>query len=230
MGNFIAGHDTLTVVRRIGHRGAKGHAEENTIASFETAVALGCDEIEVDVWLADDGSLVIVHDRPASPVGLPTLGDVLDLCRGRMGVDLELKASGEAAAREIGARVGALLAGRADDSVYVSSFWWSALAAAHERAAAVRRAYLFASPPIVAPLIDAARRDGLWALHPDKARVTPELVRDAHLAGLAVQAWTVNEPDEIARLAAWDLDGIISDYPERVPNALSASRPAAPRL
>lgn len=218
MGNFIAGHDTLTLVRRIGHRGAKGHAEENTIASFEKALELGCDEVETDVWLMDDGSLAISHDRPASTHGLLTLDEVLDFARGRMGVNVELKSEGaERRAYETGAVVGARLAERRDDSVYVSSFWWSALEAVRESALSVRRAYLFASSPPRTSLIAEARAVRLWGFHPNRAYVTPDLVREAHAAGLSVQAWTVNDPDEIARFTSWGLDGLMSDYPERIP-------------
>ena len=70
-------------MRRIGHRGAKGHAPDNTIESFEKALALGCDEVETDVWLADDGRLLITHDRPGPDTKL-TLEEVLDFCRGKM--------------------------------------------------------------------------------------------------------------------------------------------------
>ena len=45
----------------IGHRGAPGHAPENTLAGFAAAVALGVDGIELDVHLAD-GRLVVIHD------------------------------------------------------------------------------------------------------------------------------------------------------------------------
>src|SRR5207248_7758800 len=115
-------------VRRIGHRGAKGHAPDNTIASFQKAIDLACDEVETDVWLMPRGSLVIAHDRPETNDGLLELDQVLDFCRGRMGVNVELKCEGsEAAARETGRRVGAHLARRGDPSVYVSSFWWVAL-------------------------------------------------------------------------------------------------------
>ncbi len=118
-----------------------------------------------------------------------------------MGVDLDLKAaSAGPAAREIGARVGGLLAARGDDDVYVSSFHRSALDAVRETDATIRRAYLFAAWPFDDSIVEEARRDGLWALHPDRACVTPQLLGDAHCAGLAVHAWTVNEP--MARPAA----------------------------
>src|SRR5436309_89248 len=67
----------------------------------------------------------------------------------------------------------------------------------------------------------AARRDtrrtALWALHPNRAFVTERLVRDTHSAGMKVQAWTVNDPAEITRFAALGVDGLMSDFPERIP-------------
>ena len=207
-------------MRRIGHRGARGHAPDNTLASFQKAIDLGCDEVETDVWLLPHGALVIAHDRPETADGLLALDQVLDFCRGRMGVNVELKCEGsEAAASDTGRRVGAHLARRADPSVYVSSFWWSALEGVRGTAPAVRRAYLFASSPPRHALIAEARRSGLWALHPNRAYVTEELVRDAHAADLKVQTWTVNEVVDIARFAALGVDGIMSDFPERIPKA-----------
>jgi len=205
-------------VRRIGHRGAKGHAPDNTIESFQKALELGCDEVETDVWVLPGGRMVIAHDRPASASGLLALDDVLDFCRGRMGVNVELKCEfSETLAYETGSRAGAHLAKRGDPDIYVSSFWWTALDAVREAAPSVRRAYLFASSPPLAGLIHESRRTALWALHPNRAFVTERLVRDTHSAGMKVQAWTVNDPAEITRFAALGVDGLMSDFPERIP-------------
>ncbi|MFN2520635.1 MAG: glycerophosphodiester phosphodiesterase, partial [Candidatus Limnocylindria bacterium] len=127
-------------VRRIGHRGAKGHAPENTIAAFEAAISLGCDEVETDVWSLPEG-LVIRHDPPGPADELAsalTLDEVLDFCRGRVAVNVEMKCRGsEEAAAETGRRVAARIAQRGGDEAYVSSFWWPALGAAAEVAPAV---------------------------------------------------------------------------------------------
>jgi glycerophosphoryl diester phosphodiesterase len=204
-------------MRRIGHRGAMGHAPENTLASFEKAIELGCDEVETDVWIAPDGRLVISHDRPTRGT-LLTLDDVLDLCRGRVGVNVEVKADGdEAGAAETGRRVAERIAERSDPDVYVSSFWWGALAAARSAGPAVRRAFIFSDSPDRGALLASARSLALWALHPDRAYVTRELVDAAHAAGLKVNAWTVNDPGEIAAFAVLGIDGIMSNWPERVP-------------
>jgi glycerophosphoryl diester phosphodiesterase len=204
-------------MRRIGHRGAMGHAPENSTASFEKAIALGCDEVETDVWIADDGRLVISHDRPSGGP-LLTLDAVLDLCRGRVGVNVELKCEGdEARALETGRRVAARLAERTDPDAYVSSFWWAALEAARASAPAIRRAFVFSDSPDRDALVASACALELWALHPNRAYVTRELVDAAHAAGLRVNAWTVNDAGEIAKFAALGVDGIMSNWPERVP-------------
>jgi glycerophosphoryl diester phosphodiesterase len=206
-------------MRRIGHRGAMGHAPENTVASFETAIALGCDEVETDVWLAADGRLLISHDPPRDGATL-TLDAVLDLCRGRVGVNVELKADrDEQQAAELGRRVARDLAMRSDPDAYVSSFWWSALEAARAAAPSVRRAFVFSDSPDRDALIASARGAGLWALHPNRAYVTRELVSAAHGAGLRVNVWTVNDEDEILSCVALGVDGIMSNWPERIPKA-----------
>ena len=205
-------------MRRIGHRGAKGHPPlENTIESFEKALALGCDDVETDVWLADDGRLLISHDRPGPDVKL-TLEEVLDFCHGKMGVNVELKCEmSEKAAHETGAHVGKLLTERRDPDAYVSSFWWAALEGSKVAGPAVRRAFIFADSPERPSLVESARGIRLWALHPNRAYLTPELVKAGHGAGVKVNVWTVNEPREIALFAEWGVDGIMSDFPERVP-------------
>ncbi len=47
----------------VGHRGAPSRAPENTLASFEAALALGVDAIELDVHLSRDKHLVVIHDQ-----------------------------------------------------------------------------------------------------------------------------------------------------------------------
>ncbi|HUG06413.1 MAG TPA: glycerophosphodiester phosphodiesterase [Candidatus Limnocylindria bacterium] len=204
-------------MRRIGHRGAMGHAPENTIASFQKALDLACDEVETDVWLTQDGRLLVSHDRPTTKTKL-SLDEVLDFCRGRMAVNVEVKSEkDEDRARETGARVAAHLAARRGGDVYVSSFWWSALEGARAAAPAVRRAFVFSDSPDRAALLGSARALELWALHPNRAYLTPDLIRAAHAASLRVNTWTVNDAKEITTFRNWSVDGIMSDYPERVP-------------
>src|SRR5258708_17261633 len=135
-------------MRRIGHRGAMGHAPETTPASLEAATALGCDEVETDVWLASDGRLVIAHDPPAPGVTHLSLDEVLDLCRGRVAEHVELKCEGdEARARATGAAAASRLTRRADPSAYVSRFSYGALAAPPVPAPAARRGFVCTHTP-----------------------------------------------------------------------------------
>ena len=197
-----------------------GHAPENTVESFEKAIALGCDELETDVWLAADGRLVISHDPPPSGATLLSMDDVLDLCHGRIGVNVELKCEhDDGRARRTGAAAAARIAGRGEAAVYVSSFWWSALEGARGAAPGVRRAFAFNDSPDLDALVASAKALGLWSLHPNRAYLTPELVAAAHGASLKVNVWTVNEPAEIAAFVALGVDGIMSNWPERVPKS-----------
>ena len=50
-------------ILNIGHRGAKGHIAENTIASIRKAIELGADGIEIDVFLCKSGEIVLFHDK-----------------------------------------------------------------------------------------------------------------------------------------------------------------------
>lgn len=105
-------------ILRIGHRGACGHVPENTLASIERAIALGCVLTEVDIRRTADGALVLLHDervdRTTDGQGLvaemiledirkldagggerlPMLEDALAAASGRIGLILELKAAG----------------------------------------------------------------------------------------------------------------------------------------
>jgi glycerophosphoryl diester phosphodiesterase len=67
-----------------------------------------------------------------------------------------------------------------------------------------------------------AEQMGAWSLHPGKRCVTPELVADAHRRGLKVLVFTINQPAEIAAMAALGVDGVFTDFPERVVTFLRA--------
>ena len=65
-----------------------------------------------------------------------------------------------------------------------------------------------------------AERLGAWSLHASKSCVSEKLVADAHQRGLKVFVFTVNTPKEIARCETLGVDGVFSDFPERVAGAL----------
>lgn len=230
---------------RIGHRGAAGHAPENTLVSFRKAVEFGVDGVEFDIHRTADGHLVVIHDpllgRTTNGTGaireqslaylqsldagswkgeqfagerVPTLAEVAEATGPNCKLFIELKAGSlhypgiEAdLVREIH-RLG--IAGRAQ----VSSFDHQALQRLRQLDADLPTAMLFECN-LVDP-VGVARTCGVNALHPLYYWVTPELMKAAKLAGLAVHTWTVNDLPTMAALRAAGVDGIMSDFPDRL--------------
>jgi glycerophosphoryl diester phosphodiesterase len=107
------------------------------------------------------------------------------------------------------------------DRVIVSSFQAATLRAVQ---AADGRLRLGALWPVVADPADHLARaaaEGWFAVHPFVASVTPDLVAQAHAAGLAVNTWTVNNPDDLVRCIHLGVDGVITD---RLTEALALAR------
>jgi glycerophosphoryl diester phosphodiesterase len=69
-------------------------------------------------------------------------------------------------------------------------------------------------------LVERSVRAGARQIAPRGDLVTPDLVKKAHDAGLQVVSWTINEPDQMRRLIAAGVDGIMSDYPDRLVSVL----------
>lgn len=217
---------------RVGHRGAAALAPENTIESFEAALAHGVDAIEFDVVDLGPGPLVVAHSREEAASGQPTLDEALDFLAGSdvaLHVDLKLTTRLDEVAAALG-RHG--VAGRA----VVSSFHLPSLRAiaAHapdvpigftypedrygvsKRRAlkpAVRLGTLALRRAIVARVPAMLARPGAQALMLQHAVVSAAAVARAHAAGAAVWAWTVDDPVELARLEAAGVDAVISNDP-----------------
>jgi glycerophosphoryl diester phosphodiesterase len=62
----------------------------------------------------------------------------------------------------------------------------------------------------------------IWS--PYYGDLTPALLKEAKALGLAVLPWTVNEPADMDRLIEWGVDGLITDYPDRLRDAMAARR------
>jgi glycerophosphoryl diester phosphodiesterase len=234
-----------------GHRGARGHAPENTLLAFDLAFDLGAEGIECDAQLSADGLLVIIHDstvnRTTDGRGLvsrlsfdalralnagrlmrlsqriPTLDETLALVRGRGGLlNLELKADTDNEAVCVAEAVSSVLdALPADDPLrarlLLSSFNLPAVARIRELAPWARSAALFGGRDWTRQtMIETAQRLGVDAIHPHPSILTEETVRAAHGLGLQVNVWTANRLATIRQLIAWDVDGVFTDYPERV--------------
>lgn len=230
-----------------GHRGARGHAPENTLLAFDLAFDLGADGIECDAQLSADGRLVIIHDetvnRTTSGRGavrdlsfdalrqldagvgqrIPTLDETLALvaARGRL-LNLELKAETDAEALRVSEAVATRLAAAPPDDalrarLLVSSFSLPAVEDIKRRLPWLRAAALYGGRASTGPaMIERALALGAEAIHPHPRILTAETVAAAHAAGLQVNVWTANRWQTIRQLIAWGVDGLFSDFPERV--------------
>lgn len=259
-----------------GHRGARGHAPENTLAGFERALAIGVDTLELDVGVTRDGVVVIHHDRRLNPdvargvdgkwvsAPAPTIYSLsyaelarYDVGRIRPGSDyarrfphqqpidgtriprlselwpiaprvrfnIETKLVPEAPeetlppepfARAVIAEV--RRAGVAPRTT-IQSFDFRTLAVVQREAPEIRTAYLTSGQrgAAVAKSVHALQGT-IWS--PNYQDLDPVALAAARGFGLKVIPWTVNEPADIARVLAMNVDGLISDYPDRVRQAL----------
>jgi len=210
------------------HRGCTEGFVENTLEAFAEARRLGADGVELDVRLTADGALAVHHDAEIPGLGplhelgvsdlpahVPLLAEALGVCEGIV-VNVEIKNAPHDPGHDPAEAVAALTAQAVDEAawterVLVSSFQVSTLRAVR---AADSRLALGALWPVVAPPGDGvaeAVEAGFAAVHPFFTLVDQALVERSHAAGLAVNAWTVNHPDELSRLVGLEVDTVITD-------------------
>jgi glycerophosphoryl diester phosphodiesterase len=230
-------------VLRVGHRGAKGHAPENTFASFNLAVELGVSAVETDVHLSRDGEVVLIHDHTVDRT-TDGRGFVRDMTLAEL---KRLDAGAWFDPRFAGQRIPTLaeLLDWAHDRVGVAieikngPIYYPGIAAkvlrllkehGMERQAilisfdhlVLREAKMIAPDVATGILyvgrfvdeVGAARAAGADALHPNWAFVTPDLVEKAHAGGLAVSPWCPNDLATIRLLGDMGVDSIGTDYPD----------------
>ena len=218
---------------RIGHRGAAGHAPENTLAALELAIKYGVDLVEFDVRRSGDGALVLLHDdsvdRTTNGEGsieewslsmlreldagggerIPLLEEALACLSGRAGAMIELKVRGIAA--DVCAKV--QVADFHGTVIYASFF--------HEELLTVRNMMKNALTLALiedAPIHSTAFATNAQATHAGLALnvVTPSLVQALQGQGIRVFVYTVDDPTDIARMKRLGVDGIISNFPDRI--------------
>jgi len=235
----------------VGHRGAAGSSPENTLLSFQRAVAIGVDAIELDVHVSRDGVPVVIHDhtvdRTTDGHGLVsdlTAAELTALDAGVHAPDsrgtTHVPTLDEALSWAHGrTRVVVELKGTQDpalvpatlaaiqrfdmlDDVLLISFDHVALRAIREAAPTACTGALYSGRP--ADPVSLATACGADALCPHWASITPEEVAAAHHGGLAVCVWTVNEPHEIEATLRLGVDAVTSDVPERVTSSARGGR------
>jgi len=222
------------MVLRIGHRGAAGHAPENTLGAFEKAVILRCDMTELDVHICKTGELVVIHDKTVDRTTngsgqvselslnelkkldagagetISALEEVLELLRGRIQLNIELKGLGTA--KSVYRLVKST--GWRGENLLITSFNWDMLAEYRKLDPEARLGPL--THLNLTEAMEFAEEIKVHCINPYHKPLTGGYVEKAHTKGFKVYPWTVNNPKDIERLIRLGVDGVISDYPDRV--------------
>lgn len=220
------------------HRGASAHAPENTLAAFQLALEQKAEGIELDVHLSADGEVVVIHDidvsRTTGGHGLihsltireirqldagngetvPTLEEVLDLIKDQMLINVELKGfstTAQGLAEKVTEVVQSYQLG---EKIIYSSFNPRLLLDVRRRLPDAKIGLLFlpgALGGVLRFLLVPVVRP--WSIHPHHASVSSGMVRRGSQKQRPIICYTVNEVEEMRRLFALGVAGIITDDP-----------------
>jgi glycerophosphoryl diester phosphodiesterase len=223
---------------KIGHRGAKGYRPENTLASFQYAVDAKADGIELDVHISADKELIVIHDettdRTTNTKGvvttltlsdlkkitiehqyeIPTLQEVLALIDKKCFVNIELKGAGttektvETIVQHIQEKNWSY------DHFILSSFNWNALQEVASLDPKIRLGVLTATDIGLAYAF--AKFIKAYSIHPYFHLLSAENTVHMQEDGFLVFPWTVNEAEDLQKMRGYNVDGIISDYPDKI--------------
>jgi glycerophosphoryl diester phosphodiesterase len=223
---------------KIGHRGASGYEPENTLLSFEKAIDLNADGIELDVHLSFDNQLVVIHDetidRTTNGKGevhqmtlqelkkikidnsqeIPTLIEVFDLVNRRCMINIELKGIGTAKpTAQLMEHYIATKNWNYNDFL-VSSFDWNMLEETTVFNPKIRIGVL--TEVSIEDALAFAKKIKAFSIHPDYELLTQENVTLMQENGFGVFPWTVNSKEAIQKIKSFNVNGIISNFPDRV--------------
>ena len=231
--------NTSRNVLLIGHRGASAIAPENTLKAFQKAIDLKADYVEFDVHQSMDGELIVIHDpntfRSTGHKGsiekmtlaeikeldagegekIPTLDELIQLAKGKIGLQLEIKASG--VAQKI---VDALRNSDLIESTIVSSFMHKELLEVQKIEPKLKLAALIFGVR-KNKQIQSAIDNQFEYIHPQYKFIKKSFIDAAHEKGIKVNAWTVDSRDDMEKLIAMGIDGIITNDIELAKKALN---------
>ena len=221
------------MIQSFGHRGAKGYVSENTLASFQKALDLNADGIELDVHVCASGELVVFHDftldRMTNGSGeihnfsleelkklkvdgefeIPTLEEVLNLINRKCRVNIELKGPAvEIIEKYIQDNNWKM------DNFIISSFQRDELSKVSQLNSKVPLAVL--TQASVEQAMEWAEEFSTNIIHPHFSLLTEDNCKLANVKGFKINTWTVNDVADIERLKKYKINGIISDFPDRI--------------
>ena len=223
---------------KIGHRGAKGYEPENTLVSFEKALEMNADGIELDVHTCKSGELIVIHDftvdrttngkgavsdltlselkalRINATFQVPTLEEVLTLFTKKHLINIELK--GTNTAQKVCECISKWVKENRlqFQNFIVSSFEEQLIAQVAEINAKIPLGIL--TQTSMEQALEWANRYAVKTIHPHFSLLTPENVALTRQKGYQIFTWTVNEPVDIERVKDLGVNGIIKDYLDRI--------------
>lgn len=221
---------TSTLV--LAHRGASADYPENTIAAFRGAAEQGADGVELDVRLTANGDLVVHHDPSYpdgatvwstpledAPDGTVTLAAALDACAGLVNVEIKNSpgdlGEGTPYSFDVVDAVAELVLERRragnPERILVSSFdepTLTHLVANHSGIDAALLGYDLSEAAVA-----AAAAAGFAAMHPWDGMVDPAAVERVLGAGMALNTWTIDDPERMAQLAGMGVSAIVTNVP-----------------
>lgn len=230
--------DTKSTFIKIGHRGACGYKSENTLSSFKKALQLKVDMIELDVHVCASGEIVVIHDstlkRTTNGMGnvvdqsldelkkltintkhkIPTLIEALNFIDKQIPINIELKGIGTALG--VTTLIKHFIKNNKWENKHflVSSFNYEELESVKFTCSEIRLGLLCKKlPNNFEELIQKFNPYALCIYH---KTVTQEIIERAHAYDLKVLVYTVNNKQEIKCLKNKGVDGIFSDYPDRL--------------
>ncbi|MGC6479386.1 MAG: glycerophosphodiester phosphodiesterase [Flavobacteriaceae bacterium] len=227
----------------IGHRGARGHIAENTLPSIQKAIDLGVDGIEIDIFRCASGELVVFHDMTLEKLtnaegyieqisldsirkiavlndyAIPTLAEALELIDGQVLLNIELKGANTAVLTHELLQPYLAQEQWGPEHFIISSFNWKELQDFAAINTQIPIAVLTEDDPLDA--LPIAQQLNAVAINPNYQMLTPEIVQKIKKKGLKIYPWTINQPEDIKKAIDLAVDGIITDFPERVHDQLN---------
>ena len=236
IGSCVSNKDVIVV----GHRGAMGHALENTIESVKKAIKLNVDGIEIDVFKSKTGELIVYHDPFLSRLSnsnafieqisldsikkvelkgglsIPTLNEVINIIPEKIFLNIELKGSNTAF--ETNKVIIEYLKefNLTPSKFIISSFRWDELKKFRDLNKDIPIAILVDSLYKIDNAIKLAKEINAIALNPNNKFITKKIVKKIQSNNIKVFPYTINSPKNIKRMKLMGVDAIITDYPERI--------------
>ena len=227
-------------ILRIGHRGSKGYVAENTLESIKHAILLGVNGIEIDVFKCLSGELVLSHENNLKRltgksgqlekltlgelkkflVGgkykIPTLTDVLQTVETPLFVNIELKGLNTAqATSKIITNLSKSTSWRLENFI-ISSFNWNELEQFRSIDKNTPVGVLLSNSMSINEAIEFGKKINAQAIHPNFKLLNEKTVKKIKNNGFKIYTWTVNSKDDINYMKKLKVDGIISDFPDKI--------------